>query len=111
MVWKGMSKYKRVWSILEFCCVFLLLVCVIKSNILMKKSIFTFLLLLGYTGMVKAQITPFLAGRLQYTLDSVCNKYRIKGTSAAVLIPGVGIWKGVNGESEAGVPLTSDMLL
>lgn len=77
----------------------------------MKRSMFTFLLLLGFSGILKAQITPFLAGRLQYTLDSVCNKYKIKGTSAAVLIPGVGIWKGVNGESEAGVPLTSDMLL
>ncbi|MES2560661.1 MAG: serine hydrolase [Bacteroidota bacterium] len=67
--------------------------------------------LLGGASVIKAQISPFVAGRLQFTLDSVCNKYKIKGTSAAVLVPNVGIWKGTNGVSEAGVPLTSDMLL
>jgi D-alanyl-D-alanine carboxypeptidase len=78
----------------------------------MKKSVIAFLLLcsLGYPFLIKAQVTPFLAGRLQYTLDSVCARYKIKGTSAAVLIPGAGVWKGVNGSSEEGVPLTSDML-
>lgn len=79
----------------------------------MKKQLLTLIVFcfLGGATVIKAQITPFIAGRLQFTLDSVCTKYKIKGTSAAVLIPGAGIWKGTNGVSETGVPLTSDMLL
>lgn len=79
----------------------------------MKKQRLTLLIfcLLGGASVIKAQVTPFIAGRLQFTLDSVCTKYKIKGTSAAVLIPNMGVWKGTNGLSEAGVPLTSDMLL
>jgi D-alanyl-D-alanine carboxypeptidase len=78
----------------------------------MKKITITLLLLLCLGGphVIRAQVSSFVAGRLQYTLDSVCNKYKIKGTSAAVLIPNVGIWKGTNGMSEDGVPLSSDML-
>lgn len=79
----------------------------------MKKQVLTLLTfcLLGGASVIKAQVTPFIAGRLQFTLDSVCAKYKIKGTSAAVLIPNVGVWKGTSGVSETGVPLTSDMLL
>jgi D-alanyl-D-alanine carboxypeptidase len=78
----------------------------------MKKSIFTVIVCfcLGYPFWVKAQITPFLAGRFQYTLDSVCAKYKMKGASAAVLIPNIGIWKGVNGASFDGTPVTTEML-
>ncbi len=92
---------------------FYALVCVIKNKPnIMKKTIVTSLLLfcLGGPFIVRAQVSSFVAGRLQYTLDSVCNKYKIKGTSAAVLIPNVGIWKGTNGVSEDGVPLSPDML-
>ena len=79
----------------------------------MKKKVLTLIVfcMLGGASVIKAQVSPFVAGRLQFTLDSVCNKYKIKGTSAAVLIPNVGVWKGTNGVSEEGVPLTSDMLL
>jgi D-alanyl-D-alanine carboxypeptidase len=79
----------------------------------MKKSFFTLALFVTLVSAIRtqAQVSPFVAGRLQYTLDSVCNKYKIRGTSAAVLIPDIGIWKGTNGTSETGVSLTSDMLL
>lgn len=78
----------------------------------MKKNIFTlFILILFNTSFLNAQIPSAIAARLQHVLDSVCNKYKIKGTSAAVLIPNVGIWKGTNGISHPGVPLRSDMLL
>jgi D-alanyl-D-alanine carboxypeptidase len=79
----------------------------------MKKQVLNVILfcLLGGASVIKAQVSPFVAGRLQFALDSVCAKYKIKGTSAAVLIPNVGVWKGTNGISEQGVPLTSDMLL
>ncbi|MFZ4797906.1 MAG: serine hydrolase [Bacteroidia bacterium] len=76
----------------------------------MKKSIFTILFLGAQLLVVQAQVSPYLSGRFQYVLDSVCSKYKIKGTSAAILIPNVGVWKGVNGVSEEGVPLTSNML-
>lgn len=76
----------------------------------MKKSIFTILLISVEFLKIQAQVSPYLSGRFQYVLDSVCSKYKIKGTSAAILIPNVGVWKGVNGVSEQGVPLTSNML-
>jgi hypothetical protein len=41
-----------------------------------------------------AQVDADLANRLQFSLDSVCSIYRIKGVSAAVLIPSQGIWEG-----------------
>ncbi len=68
------------------------------------------LVCMGLALNTKAQVTPFVAGRLQFTLDSICNRYNIKGTSAAVLIPNMGIWKSVNGVSQEGVPLSTDML-
>jgi len=76
----------------------------------MKKSIFTILFIYALLLKVQAQVSPYLSGRFQYVLDSVCNKYKIKGTSAAILIPNVGVWKGVNGISEIGVPISSNML-
>jgi D-alanyl-D-alanine carboxypeptidase len=78
----------------------------------MKKNIITLMLLGGLCigHLVKAQIPTFTANRLQTVLDSVCTKYKIKGASAAVLVPGVGVWKGTSGISETGVPLTTDML-
>lgn len=80
---------------------------------MMNKLIFklSILCVLANINASSAQVSPFVAGRLQFALDSVCTKYKIKGTSAAVLIPNVGVWKGTNGVSAAGVPLTSDMLL
>src|SRR5690606_4153707 len=38
-------------------------------------------------------------------------KFNIKGVSAAILIPGGGIWTGTYGESHQGAPITSDMYL
>lgn len=60
---------------------------------------------------VNAQVTPFIAGRLQHTLDSVCVRYNVKGASAAAYIPGMGLWKGVSGVSHEGQPMRTDMLL
>ncbi len=78
---------------------------------MMKKFITFFTICyLGGVSLIKAQISPFVAGRLQFTLDSVCAKYKIKGASAAVLIPNMGIWKGVYGLSYEGKPINSNML-
>jgi D-alanyl-D-alanine carboxypeptidase len=56
-----------------------------------------------------AQIPPAYAARLQQVLDSTCNLLQIKGASAAVYVPGSGMWKGVYGESYSGQPITSNM--
>lgn len=74
-----------------------------------KSIVFAVALSIGIN--LQAQVSPALTTRLQNTLDSVCNKYQIKGTSAAVLIPGVGVWKGTYGVSHQNTPLTPNMLL
>jgi D-alanyl-D-alanine carboxypeptidase len=58
-----------------------------------------------------AQVPPAYAARLQFVLDSISNAYNIKGVSAAVVIPGAGNWTGTHGESHAGVPINSSMVL
>lgn len=63
------------------------------------------------TVFAQAQIHPVYQQLFQHTLDSVCEKNKIKGISAAVLIPGGGTWTGVYGESHAGTPITKDMYL
>jgi D-alanyl-D-alanine carboxypeptidase len=78
----------------------------------MKKNIFTtFIFILFNASFLNAQIPAAVAARLQNVLDSVCNKYKIKGTSAAVLIPNVGGWEGTNGSSYYGVPVIPNMLM
>lgn len=79
---------------------------------MMKKYFYLFLLaLLWGREAVHAQLPASLEARLQAVLDSVCNRYRIKGTSAAVLYPGAGIWQGTHGISHEGAPVEGDMLL
>ncbi len=60
---------------------------------------------------LQAQISPAIDVRLQQIFDSVCKANNIKGASAAVLIPNVGIWKGAYGQSHAGVPIATSMQL
>jgi D-alanyl-D-alanine carboxypeptidase len=76
----------------------------------MKKIFLSLLLCLSAGLSLHAQLPPAYTARLQTVLDSVCDRYRIKGVSAAVLVPGAGIWKGTYGESHSGVPITTDML-
>jgi len=77
----------------------------------MKNLLLSITLLLAFTAStVKAQLNPKFTSRLQYVLDSTCNLYHIKGASAAVLVPNVGLWKGVYGISDIGKPITPDML-
>lgn len=76
----------------------------------MKRLLFFWTLLLS-AGIAQAQVSSVYAARLQEVLDSVCVKNKIKGISAAVYVPGSGVWKGAYGESHAGVPITTDMVL
>jgi len=69
------------------------------------------LLVIGvsYACITNAQVNTQLAQSLQKSLDSVCAIYNIKGVTAAVLIPGEGIWEGTYGISKPGEPVTKNM--
>ncbi|MHB1277714.1 MAG: serine hydrolase [Bacteroidia bacterium] len=74
-----------------------------------KQFYFLFLLFFVIVGTVQAQFPSEVSDRLQFVMDSVTAKYKVKGVSAAILVPGRGIWKGTSGISHEGVPLTTDM--
>ncbi|MFM7217427.1 MAG: serine hydrolase [Bacteroidota bacterium] len=76
----------------------------------MKNPLFGLLLLSLGSATVEAQsFDPILAGQLQTTIDSIRTANNLKGISAALFYPGMGIWKGVSGISHPGVPIDSDM--
>lgn len=77
----------------------------------MKKLLLTIIIAVFGLQYSQAQIPPVFANHLQYLLDSACQKNKIKGVSAAVLIPGMGVWKGTYGVSHDNVALTTDMWL
>lgn len=60
---------------------------------------------------ISSPLSAAYTERLNIVLDSVCNVLQIKGASAAILVPNVGIWKRAYGESHAGVPIRTDMTL
>jgi len=77
----------------------------------LKKTYIIFVTLLSLTFIVNAQtFDPVLAGELQNKIDSLRIANNLKGISASVIHPSMGIWKGVTGISHTGMPITSDML-
>lgn len=50
---------------------------------------------------------PLWAYRFQTVLDSVFLASGVKGLSAAVLVPGMGIWTGASGQSGTGIPMNT----
>lgn len=74
----------------------------------------TFLVAIGLvTSNAKAQVDPVLADQLQLTLDTELSNQGTIGISAAVYIPGQGMWTGASGISSIqGVvnPVETDML-
>lgn len=76
----------------------------------MKKLILS--LSLAFAALAsQAQIPQAFANHLQYLLDSACAKNKVKGVSAAVLIPGMGVWKGSYGVSHGTEKITPDTWL
>jgi len=76
----------------------------------MKKLLLT--ITLGISAIAsQAQIPQAFANHLQYLLDSACAKNKIKGVSAAVLVPGMGVWKGSYGVSHGTEKITTDTWL
>jgi D-alanyl-D-alanine carboxypeptidase len=76
----------------------------------MKRFATLFLLLLTAFAS-RAQISPQQGARYQAILDSVCGELKVKGATAAVLLPGVGTWQGATGISEVGVLMDTAMHL
>lgn len=65
---------------------------------------------MGLAGFAVAQsFDPILAGKLQNKIDSIRIAKNLKGISACVLYPGVGIWRGASGISHSGNPVRPDM--
>jgi D-alanyl-D-alanine carboxypeptidase len=51
------------------------------------------------------------SNRLNIVFDSVCTALKIKGASASILVPNVGIWKRAYGVSHGTVPITTNMAM
>lgn len=78
----------------------------------MSKHLLLLFLFTFYIGSsLLAQLPSSYSDRLQFVLDSICEKYNIKGASAAVVVPAYGDWEGVYGDSYAGTPIDKDMIL
>lgn len=77
------------------------------------KRVFICLFAFCLISNIRAQsFNPLMATMLQDTLSSYFLQVgNIKGMSAAVYIPGQGIWTGVMGNSYDGQPITQDMLM
>ena len=75
----------------------------------MKKLLLLLTLFIGINSY--AQIGGLYNHRLNTVFDSVCNRYNIKGASAAIYIPGDGMWQRTYGVSHGTTPITSDMYL
>jgi D-alanyl-D-alanine carboxypeptidase len=82
----------------------------ITINKMKKTGLFLLFFAAFCISNASAQLNPNLTARLQFVLDSTCAHYKIKGASAAVLVPGIGTWKGTSGVSHPGEAVTSDML-
>ncbi len=77
---------------------------------MMRKLVLGFLLLTGAQAADSQTFNPLLATMLEDTLDTyVAQIPNIKGMSAAVWVPGQGIWKDTAGLSFNGQPVTPDM--
>ena len=74
----------------------------------MKTYLLLISMFLGLTA--SAQIPAPLEARFQHVVDSISNKFGVKGISAAVMIPDYGTWAGTSGISEQNVPLEPEML-
>jgi len=60
--------------------------------------------------IVEKSLSIGYKNRLDTVMDSICNSLGIKGVSASVIVPNVGIWKKSHGISHSGTAINSDMI-
>lgn len=81
----------------------------------MKLKLYSILALLLCCTFLKAPaqtgISAELAEKLQTSLNALRESNNVKGISAAVYIPGKGVWKGISGVSHESVALDTNTLL
>lgn len=77
----------------------------------MKKLLFIFALTAGCLQVAHAQLNGAYTQRLNDVFDSVCNRFKIKGATASIVVPGQGIWERAHGISHPGTPITKDMYM
>ncbi|MBW7912418.1 MAG: serine hydrolase [Taibaiella sp.] len=77
----------------------------------MKKLFILIALLAGSGQSAQAQLNGAYTQRLNDVFDSVCNRFNIKGATAAIVVPGQGIWERAHGISHPGMPITNDMYM
>jgi D-alanyl-D-alanine carboxypeptidase len=58
-----------------------------------------------------APLSTAYANRLNVVFDSACAALKIKGASASILVPNVGIWTRAYGVSHGTVPITTNMAM
>ena len=77
----------------------------------MKKLVILIALLAVSGQAAHAQLNGAYTQRLNDVFDSVCNRFNIKGATAAIVVPGQGIWERAHGISHPGTPITKDMYM
>lgn len=77
----------------------------------MKKLFILIVLVASYSQVANAQLNGAYTQRLNDVFDSVCNRFNLKGATAAIVVPGQGIWERAHGISHPGVPITKDMYM
>ena len=77
----------------------------------MKKAFLLLTLLIIAVVQTFAQLDPAYSKRLDDVFDSVSNKFKLKGASVAIIVPGQGTWERAYGESHAGTPINKDMFM
>lgn len=76
----------------------------------MKKLLLA-LLIIAAQHDATAQLNYTYSKRLDDVFDSVCNRFKIKGVSASIVVPNEGTWERCYGVSHPGVPISKDMYL
>lgn len=87
---------------------FLLRVEIMKT---MKKLLILIVLVTCGWQATQAQLNGAYTQRLNDVFDSVCNRFNLKGATAAIVVPGQGVWERAHGISHPGTPITKDMYM
>lgn len=77
----------------------------------MKKLLLLFVITIGFYSVADAQLNSAFSQRLDDVFDSVCNRFKIKGATASIVVPGQGVWERAHGISHPGTPITKDMYM
>jgi D-alanyl-D-alanine carboxypeptidase len=85
------------------------------TNLSTRLSAFFLFLLFTFSGLLPAlaqqgPVSPAVAAALQARLDQERINKNLVGVSAAVIIPGQGVWRGASGMSHGTVPIDTAMV-